>query len=462
MKLKISDLWRWDGTIDRAPYVIWGGLLFALKFNVDRGISWLMFGKAWSVFEYHYVPNPKSFSEATGWGQYATLLAVALPFLWSGTVLTVRRLRSAGLPQWLVVLFVVPIVKFIFFLVLSLLPVREPRTLPGPSSNRRGKLLDGMIPEHPVGSAAMGIFVTLCLTVLATWLGTDILQNYGWSLFVGLPFCIGFFSVLIYGFHQPRTLGRCLLVAFQAVILAGVVLLLFAFEGALCLIMAAPLAIAMAMVGGAVAYAIQKVAGWHNESKNLYCSMLLLVPIAMSIERYEQPEPPLFKVTSSVEVNAPPEAVWRNVVTFSELPPPREWLFWSGIAYPVRAEIRGHGIGAVRYCNFSTGPFVEPIEVWDEPRLLKFSVSKNPPPMKELTFYHDLRPPHLNGFLVSRAGQFHLVPLPNGHTLLEGTTWYNHNLWPAQYWRFWSDYIIHRIHLRVLNHVKTLSETDLK
>ena len=51
---------------------------------------------------------------------------------------------------------------------------------------------------------------------------------------------------------------------------------------------------------------------------------------------------------------------------------PDEWLFQTGLAYPVRAEIQGRGVGRVRTCEFSTGPFVEPIEVWDEPRLLRF------------------------------------------------------------------------------------------
>jgi hypothetical protein len=48
--------------------------------------------------------------------------------------------------------------------------------------------------------------------------------------------------------------------------------------------------------------------------------------------------------------------------------------------------------------------------------------------------------------------------LPDGKTLLEGTTWYQNRFWPAVYWHFWSDYIIHRIHQRVLVHIKTLSE----
>jgi hypothetical protein len=70
-------------------------------------------------------------------------------------------------------------------------------------------------------------------------------------------------------------------------------------------------------------------------------------------------------------------------------------------------------------------------------------------------------PPHLDNFLVSRGGQLELVELvelPGGRTRLIGTTWYTHGLWPEPYWRLWSDYAIGRIHLRVLRHVKGLSE----
>jgi hypothetical protein len=31
-------------------------------------------------------------------------------------------------------------------------------------------------------------------------------------------------------------------------------------------------------------------------------------------------------------------------------------------------------------------------------------------------------------------------------------------MWPAAYWHLWSDYIIHRIHLRVLEHIREAVE----
>jgi hypothetical protein len=121
------------------------------------------------------------------------------------------------------------------------------------------------------------------------------------------------------------------------------------------------------------------------------------------------------------------------------------------------AELFGDGVGAVRYCIFTTGTFVEPIEVWDQPRLLQFSVKDQPPPMKEWSPY-DIHPPHLDHYLVSQKGQFLLTPLPGGRTRLEGTTWYVNKMWPESYWQLWSDYIIHRVHLRVLKHIKDLAE----
>lgn len=160
-------------------------------------------------------------------------------------------------------------------------------------------------------------------------------------------------------------------------------------------------------------------------------------------------------------VDAPPDVVWKYVIAFPPLSEPTDPLFRSGIAYPQRAEIRGRGVGAVRHCVFSTGAFVEPIEVWDEPHCLAFRVTDQPPPMEELSPFH-IHPPHLDNFLVSRQGRFRLEALPDGRTRLEGTTWYTNQMWPADYWSVWSDVIIQRIHHRVLDHVRDLAETDYR
>ena len=195
----------------------------------------------------------------------------------------------------------------------------------------------------------------------------------------------------------------------------------------------------------------------RNESRNptaSLCLVVLLLPLSGAVEHITHAAPPLYQVQSSIEISAPPSVVWRKVVAFSEIAPPDELIFRAGIAYPIRAEITGHGAGAVRRCIFSTGPFVEPIETWDEPHLLRFGVTENPAPLNEMSPYGKIQPPHLHGYFVSHQGQFLLTELPGGRTRLEGTTWYTDAIWPAPYWRIWSDYIIHRIHMRVLMHIK--------
>jgi hypothetical protein len=66
--------------------------------------------------------------------------------------------------------------------------------------------------------------------------------------------------------------------------------------------------------------------------------------------------------------------VWREVIAFSPIPEPQEFMFRLGVAYPMNAKITGEGVGAIRYCNFSTGSFVEPITHWEEHKRLAFDV----------------------------------------------------------------------------------------
>jgi hypothetical protein len=223
--------------------------------------------------------------------------------------------------------------------------------------------------------------------------------------------------------------------------------------------MAAPIAFTGAIVGAMAGHAALAI-GRSSAMPHLFCIPLLAMPAMLSMEQLAPTPAPLLEVTTQMEVNAPIHTVWNHVVEFSELPQPTEPIFKLGIAYPIRAEISGHGPGAVRHCVFSTGEFVEPIQKWEEPTLLQFSVTKNPPPLEEWTPYHEIHPPHLHGFLVSEKGQFHLVELTHDKTLIIGTTWYRHNMWPASYWQIWSDQIIHAIHHRVLLHIKTLAEKD--
>lgn len=273
---------------------------------------------------------------------------------------------------------------------------------------------------------------------------------YGFLLFAFLPIALGGFGAWIV---DAKTDGRALLAGVVAAGLGSLLFLLIGWEGAICIFMAAPIILPLGGVGGFVVWTF----ALRKQTTKRAALLLFLPPLTLAWDL--NASNPVFEVRTAIEIEAPAEEVWKNVVSFSDLPEPDEWFFKAGLAYPKRARIEGSGVEAIRYCEFSTGPFVEPIEVWDEPRLLRFRVTSNPPPMEEWSPYRKVTPRHLHGYLVSRNGQFKLTPLSGNRTLLEGTTWYQHGLRPVQYWRWWSDAVIHRIHLRVLNHIKKLSET---
>src|SRR5579884_2476997 len=101
--MRFREFWSPAGTIGRGPYALVGLLGFALKHNLDRFIAWYIFHRPWGLFNY-WVPL-RHVSRITNLRSdeavfLETMLAIALPFVGIGIVLTIKRLRSAGLPLY--------------------------------------------------------------------------------------------------------------------------------------------------------------------------------------------------------------------------------------------------------------------------------------------------------------------------------------------------------------------------
>jgi uncharacterized membrane protein YhaH (DUF805 family) len=380
----IRDLFQFTGKASRQRYLVVGLALFAVKYALDYWLTAVRFHRGWTWFPYlDPLRGGMSGVMAVDWPYSLSMLALALPFIWIGTAMTTRRLRSAGLPLWVVILFFIPIANLVTMAILCVLPERG-----GEAAPRRPM-------SSPSAIVALLVATTVC--TLLVWLATGPLMNYGLGLFIALPFCLGFLSVLIYNSDGTKSALRCMGVAAFSVVIPGVALLGFAMEGIGCLLMALPLAVPLACLGGAIAWSIQDGVGARQGTAAMLILLILYPPAVMYAEYVVAPEPPLLTVRSTVDIDAPPETVWRHVVSFADLPDPTEWIFHTGIAYPIRARIEGAGPGAIRRCEFSTGPFVEPIQVWDEPRLLQFAVTQNPAPMEEWTPYKRIHPRQLSG-----------------------------------------------------------------
>lgn len=458
---RFLNLWSFSGRAGRTQYFLVGVAAFLLKSNVDRAVATYGFQRHWGLLNYWF-PFPSVAPPVMSNGFAArlglTLLAISFPFIWLGLAQTLKRLRDIEQPLWLTVLFFVPFANVLFFAVLCLWPSAPDGTGQPARRDEPISFLMSLTDPAALRAALLAIGATTAIGIAFAALSTQYTATYGWGLFVALPVCLGMISSLIYSYSAPRTFSECLVISVVPVVLLALGLILFAFEGLICILMAAPIGLALSALGGVIGFWIQ-FGKWGLKGGPITMGVVLMIaPLTMGFDPQIASEPPVLVVSSSLEINAPPELVWQKVIAFSEISDEREWLFHTGIAYPVRATLQGEGVGAVRRCEFSTGAFVEPIQVWDEPNLLRFRVTENPAPMEELTPYHHIETPHLKGYFVSQQGQFELVRLTGNRTRLTGTTWYTDRVWPAAYWQLWSDYIIHRIHLRVLRHIQLEAE----
>ena len=442
--------------VSRRPYIVSGCLLAVLKFAVDFAIVYGFTGRSWHPLGYlipSIILRDMDMGSVPEW-MHLCVAAASMPFLWVGLSMSMRRAADAGVTPWLGALFVVPLLNYAVIALLCALPTKSDAAWDVPSFQR----VASAPPAVTAGAraAVLGVLASILLGLSMLWLSVFGLGVYGAALFFATPFAMGAVSATVYNRHEQRPLSSTLVLALVGTAMSGSIVLLFAVEGVLCLAMAFPIAAVISLVGALMAWVIAN--GLRALPRGPAAAAFVFILPGLAFGEAQLAEPTLRHVTTSIEVDAPPERVWPNVVGFSELPPPPEWFFRLGIAYPQRARIEGSGVGAVRHCEFSTGPFVEPITVWDPPHHLAFDVTSQPPSMTELSPYRHIDAPHLDGYMVSRGGEFRLVALPGGRTRIEGTTHYTLAIYPETYWVGYAEALLHAIHFRVLSHIRDLSE----
>lgn len=448
---KYGSLWfSLSAPATRTQYIVTGFSLMLFKYACEALLIFTTTGKHYPATTF-LSPILKERSEVMAnmsqvlpW----VLFIWTIPFLWISVAMSVRRSVATTGSSFLGLLILVPVINFATMFLLCVLPDKKTR----PKQNNAP--IATALPSNRVKSAISGMFISIAGSLVLYALSVTVFQSYGILLFFGMPVLIGVVTSYMFNRQALQPLGQSVIVAELGILLCSGALLIFAVEGVICIAMLYPLAAIITIIGALIG---RSMASTQATGSHVTMSLLCLLPLLAGADILDK-ETPVYEVISSVVVDAPPEAVWPNVVGFSELDAPPAWYFELGIAYPLRATIDGEGVGAIRHCEFSTGAFVEPITVWDRPNRLAFDVTKQPRAMNELSPYRHVHPPHLDGYLNCQRGEFRLKRLPGNRTLLEGSTWYEFKMYPQGYWTLWSDTSIHLIHERVLNHIKKLSE----
>ena len=181
---------------------------------------------------------------------WTLLVAIVVTLIvdWLLVAFAFRRAQHARGNAVFATLAVVPVVQVFVILWLTLAPQqREPApeatNTPGPAGAR---------------TVALGLLVGAALSVVAVALSTLVFRLYGYSLFMAAPFVIGLTIAYFANREADLTTGQSSGLALAGLALGAVALLGFAIEGAICLIMAAPLVAGMGFLGGLLGRALAR------------------------------------------------------------------------------------------------------------------------------------------------------------------------------------------------------------
>ena len=114
---------------------------------------------------------------------------------------------------------------------------------------------------------------------------------------------------------------------------------------------------------------------------------------------------------------------------------------------PYQSTVDCYCEGGNRKCIFSNGyVFDEKMTVFKKNQDLTFVITKQP------------RDPEIMGHIDIEKGQFLLKDNGDGTTTLVGNSWYRLYVFPTWYYDIWAESITRNVHMRVMQHIKLLSE----
>lgn len=373
-------------------------------------------------------------------------LVAALLVAWVLAALSFRRARDASEPAWMAVATLLPVLQIPFILWLM---AARPYDDPDPdAAKERGRLT--------LAAAIEGLLAGGGLAVVAAVLSVYGLKTYGWALFFAAPLAVGIVTGWLANREVDIGYGATMGVTLLALLAGSAALLVFAIEGLICLIMAAPIMIGIAAIGIGLG---RGIALRSRGAKGGAMMGVALIPIMLAADAAMPPRAG-FESIETIEVAAPPAAVWDSIVHMGPIPEPPAAPFRWGLAYPMRGRIDGEGVGAVREGVFSTGVAYERVTEWEPGRKLSFVVLSDPPNMRELSPYGDIATPHVHGYFRTLDARFTITPLARGRTRLTLATKHELDLEPALYWIPWAQWTTHVNKRRVLEHFRRQAEAN--
>ena len=307
-------------------------------------------------------------------------------------------------------------------------------------------------PHQPIWQLLLGVVISNAIGSLllfgVVWFvgaykGHDFTVLIAWPSFFLIPFLVGLAAAWLWR-SLSRTLGWSFLDALWVTLAGLAAAALILREGVVCLVIVSPALYVFILCG----ILLGRILFRPDYSKLRLTVFPLLALLTLGESLYHSEEQAV--VTDRILIHATPAKVWPHVLAFPEIPDrPDYWIFRLGLPYPTTTTNGGNFVDADRQCMFSNAVVIKE-------RVAEFV------PNEKLTFHVAEQPtdPEAYGHITLHRGQFVLQDNHDGTTTLIGSSWYTLHVRPRWYFDLWTRDMSRAVHLRVMNHIKRLSEQE--
>ncbi len=280
--------------------------------------------------------------------------------------------------------------------------------------------------------------------------------------FLGLvPFVIGFLAVYWSNSEKKGTWGHGTTAPLGPLFVLLSLAFLLGREGVICIILALPVTLPFACLGGWCAtFMLRRELAGKNRSPLLLTMVIFLPHIFAPLENQHTIPSTLRVVKTQIEINTNPRTAWQNIERVRAIQPDEQHfslVHMIGFPRPVEATLSHPGVGGVRHATFAGGVlFIETITRWEPEKELVFAIKADPASIPPTTL-----DPHVTiggQYFDVLEGRYWIEPVGEHRVILHLESTHRLSTRFNFYSRWWSDFIMRDIQNNILKIIRQRCE----
>lgn len=274
------------------------------------------------------------------------------------------------------------------------------------------------------------------------------------------PFVVGYLTVWLAPPALQAAKKYAIFAPWLTCLLLFITVWFFKLEFVICILMASPLFLLLASVGGFIGYRVLRNRQMPPSTKTSLTALFLFLPYLAAPLESTLPTPvSIRQVDTEIVINAPVAIVWANIKSVPTIQPSEQTfnlLHWVGMPKPVAATLSHDGVGGVRDATFDNGlTFVETVTAWQQNQHIAFSI--RPTGVASLQPWNQIGGPYFDIL----DGAYTVEPLTDGRVLLHLYSRHRLSTHFNLYGGLWTDYIMRDLQNYILRVIKARCEKQV-